>query len=871
MSTIKISALTQGTPLETDIIPYVDLVAGQTKKALKSDLKGLPGNAATVNVGTTTTGAPGTNASVTNIGTIYAAILDFVIPRGDVGAAGATGATGKGITSIAKTGTVGLVDTYTITYSDATTSTFTVTNGATGATGKGITSIVKTGTVGLVDTYTITYSDTTTSTFTVTNGSSFTWKDAYNPATAYVVNDVVYYNGSSYINILASTGIVPTNTTYWSLVAQKGIDGTGSGDFMKDGSVAMTGNFNAGGKDITNLNQEFFNTSPTITAVTIGKMYWDTINKTLATDLSANVTLQHGQEIHRYVYNGTASTITNGSIVYQSGNQGVYASVSLAKADADSTSVVAGVATEDIAPSSYGYITVLGEVHGLNTNSWTIGTRLYLSDTTAGTFTSTAPQKSIIVGVVTVQNISVGSIFIKFSTANSLESLTDTLISSPITGNTLQWNGSKWVNGPAATASSGPGVSFYNDDTSIIGVTTNNVNPLDTFSKVPVTTTAEVVDAYSCANNTVFGEAYLNGVLGRTSIDAGTWIFNTWCGVSSTAGGRISSLSRNVFQVISVGGTITTTGTGTTRTATVTGSTPFVSGDFNASMVNTGFLQTPQGLYQIVGYTSSSVVTIATPSTYANETGVSNNWLWRKLFGINTGTITAVAPNYSLITTQVAQPAFTINATDKLGSIVFATSNNTTTVNFLHNGSLRYSFVTSPLVTSHQDLALLQGGSSTERYHLTSAQATVATQSANGSQNGYLSSTDWTTFNGKISASSTDTLTNKRITPRLVTATSYTTDTGTSLNCDTTDQFEITAQAGALLFNAPGGTPTGGQKLIIRIKDNGTAMALTYNAIFRALGTALPSTTVISKTLYMGFIYNATDSKWDLVAVAQET
>ena len=43
------------------------------------------------------------------------------------------GAAGKGITNISKTGTSGLVDTYTITYTDNTTSTFTVTNGASGA------------------------------------------------------------------------------------------------------------------------------------------------------------------------------------------------------------------------------------------------------------------------------------------------------------------------------------------------------------------------------------------------------------------------------------------------------------------------------------------------------------------------------------------------------------------------------------------------------------------------------------------------------------------------------------------------------------------------------------------------------------------
>lgn len=56
-------------------------------------------------------------------------------PKGDTGATGPQGATGKGITNIQKTSTSGLVDTYTITYSDNTTSTFTVTNGADGADG----------------------------------------------------------------------------------------------------------------------------------------------------------------------------------------------------------------------------------------------------------------------------------------------------------------------------------------------------------------------------------------------------------------------------------------------------------------------------------------------------------------------------------------------------------------------------------------------------------------------------------------------------------------------------------------------------------------------------------------------------------------
>lgn len=65
----------------------------------------------------------------------------------------------------------------------------------------------------------------------------FVWQGAYNGATAYVADDVVSYNGSSYICILASTGNLPTNATYWSLMAQSGTDitslaGLAQGDIL---------------------------------------------------------------------------------------------------------------------------------------------------------------------------------------------------------------------------------------------------------------------------------------------------------------------------------------------------------------------------------------------------------------------------------------------------------------------------------------------------------------------------------------------------------------------------------------------------------------------------------------------------------------
>ena len=122
----------------------------------------------------------------------------------------------KSIEKVEKTNTYGLIDEYTITYTDGSTSIFIVTNGANGEQGiqgiqgfpgndghtptieinadgywvidgvatttkasgrdgldgRGIVSIEKTNSSGLVDTYTITYSDNTTSEFVVVNGAN---------------------------------------------------------------------------------------------------------------------------------------------------------------------------------------------------------------------------------------------------------------------------------------------------------------------------------------------------------------------------------------------------------------------------------------------------------------------------------------------------------------------------------------------------------------------------------------------------------------------------------------------------------------------------------------------------------------------------
>ena len=88
--------------------------------------KGDKGDTATVAVGSTTTGAEGTNASVTNSGTSTDGVFNFTIPRGN---------TGNGIQSITKTGSTGVVDHYRILFTDNDYFDYDVTNASSGVWG----------------------------------------------------------------------------------------------------------------------------------------------------------------------------------------------------------------------------------------------------------------------------------------------------------------------------------------------------------------------------------------------------------------------------------------------------------------------------------------------------------------------------------------------------------------------------------------------------------------------------------------------------------------------------------------------------------------------------------------------------------------
>ena len=97
-------------------------------------IRGETGLTPNIQIGTVSSGDV---PNVTRTGTNENPVLNFTLvkgDKGDVGNTGEKGATGNGIASITKTSSEGLVDTYTITFTDGTKTTFEVTNGEDGET-----------------------------------------------------------------------------------------------------------------------------------------------------------------------------------------------------------------------------------------------------------------------------------------------------------------------------------------------------------------------------------------------------------------------------------------------------------------------------------------------------------------------------------------------------------------------------------------------------------------------------------------------------------------------------------------------------------------------------------------------------------------
>jgi len=110
----------------------------------------------------------------------------------------------------------------------------------------------------------------------------------------------------------------------------------------------------------------------------------------------------------------------------------------------------------------------------------------------------------------------------------------------------------------------------------------------------------------------------------------------------------------------------------------------------------------------------------------------------------------------------------------------------------------------------------------------------------------------------------TQTLTNKRITPRV---SSLSNTTSVSVNSDSFDMVVDTGITGAITLNNPTGTPTEGQRLWYALTGT-AARAISYGTAFEDSTIIRPTTTVTTARLDIGFVWNGATSKWRCVGTA---
>lgn len=270
------------------------------------------------------------------------------------------------------------------------------------------------------------------------------------------------------------------------------------------------------------------------------------------------------------------------------------------------------------------------------------------------------------------------------------------------------------------------------------------------------------------------------------------------------------TISTSITGILSGNGTAisaaTTTGSGSVVLATSPSLTTPTLGIASATSINKVAITAPA---------TSATITIADGSTLSTAASVTHAGAFAQTFTA-TGTTSVTLPTSGTLLTTAGSGS----------SLTFGTGSLSLAGNVTHSGAFTQTFT----ATGNTSVTLPTSG-------------TLATLAG------------------------TETLTNKRVTPRSLAAAS--TSGAIAPASDTYDQVNYLL-TGSSSFSAPSGTPTNGQKLSIRLYAASTQTISAWDATYRVIGTTLPTSVVGTKTVYVGCVWNSTDSFWDVVAVATQ-
>lgn len=214
-------------------------------------------------------------------------------------------------------------------------------------------------------------------------------------------------------------------------------------------------------------------------------------------------------------YNGTGSTLSKGTVVYQTGVQGSDISVAAATNTSASTMPAVGIVIADIANAATGKIAVSGFVKQLDTSAFSVGDVLYVGASGALTATKPTGQSALIQnfgraikinaasGEILISgagrtndtpNLNDGNVFIgnasnqaearalveadisdlgTYLTSVALNDVSDVTITTASNGQVLKYNGTSWVN---ATDSSGIALTDLSVTTNAAGTAALSYN-----------------------------------------------------------------------------------------------------------------------------------------------------------------------------------------------------------------------------------------------------------------------------------------------------------------------------------------------------------------------------------------------------------